>query len=268
MPAITFYRHGLTASFPNMGNPNPPKRGRVTGWSAAAARRNVVFLRSVDERTLSGHGYAITLTVRDCPPSSKAWSDAVVAWCRRQERAGLIRLHWVMEFQRRGVPHLHAAAWYAEPQDLKPVLDWLQVAEAFGVGDKGQHMRPIEGVVGWFQYMAKHCSRSKKHYQRQRDSLPAEWASTGRVWGHRGQWTLVEPEAARVAPETFYRLRRLARQMRIAEARQALPLNSRQVGYLRRILKCSDMKRSAVRPVSEWVTVEQQRQLLEAASRR
>ncbi len=64
MPAITFYRHGLTASIMSKGNPNPPKRGKVVGWSDGAARRNVKFLRSVDERELHGVGWAATLTVK------------------------------------------------------------------------------------------------------------------------------------------------------------------------------------------------------------
>ena len=289
MPEVTFYRHGLTAHKPNrMGNPNPPKRGRAVGWGPGPAKRNVKFLRSVDETALSGEGWAITLTVRDLPETPAAWTAAVKAWIQRQERKWMIRLHWVMEFQRRGVPHLHAAAWYEPrgsaggsagrredartndaPLGLPPghaaTADWVDIAGKFGAGLKGQHARPIEGAVGWFQYMAKHCSRSAKHYQRQRDAMPSAWESSPRVWGHRGDWTLQAPATGEVTPDEFYRLRRLIQQSRLAEARAGLPLNRRQVAYLRRIRKCPDRKRSEVRPVSEWVNEQQQQRLLEAA---
>lgn len=283
MPSITFYRHGLTASIPNMGNPNPPKRGRVVGWSAAAARRNTNFLRSIDERDLGENaiGYALTLTVRQCPPAPADWTRAVNAWVRRQSRGGMKRLHWVMEFQRRGVPHLHAAIWYTLQlpgedgttaatrvigRQIAMVDDWLELAEPFGAGRKGQHWRVIDGPVGWFQYMAKHCSRSKVHYQRQRDAVPAAWASSPRVWGSRGDWPIVEPTTATVSGRTFHRLRRLVRSARLAEARAGLPLNRRQVSLLRRMLKCPEQKLSSVRPVSEWMDEARQRRLLLAAS--
>ena len=44
------------------------KRGEVGGWSEGAARRNVRFLYGIEERELHGDGFAVTLTVRDCPP--------------------------------------------------------------------------------------------------------------------------------------------------------------------------------------------------------
>lgn len=284
MPAITFYRHGLTASIPNMaGNPNPPKRGKVTGWSAGAARRNTNFLRSVDETTLDGYGLAVTLTIRDCPPTAKAWSNLIRAWIERQKRSGMVRLHWVTEFQRRGVPHLHVAVWYpfqiegeSEIESVSRIFlrqtqtvdDWIAIAKDYGAGPKGQKWRKIEGAVGWFQYMAKHCSRSKFHYQRQREALPEGWQTTGRVWGHRGDWTTIDPATADVDQRTFWKLRRLVKRARIAEARQYLPINAKQVGKLRRVLKCSHRPTSEVRPVSEWMSEDKQQALLAAATAR
>jgi hypothetical protein len=96
-------------------------RGKVTGWSPGAARRNVAFLRSVEVEHLDGLGLAATLTVKHCPASPQVWADLVRAWVMRQRRAGMRRLHWVMEFQRRGVPHLHAAIWF-DPDQVKSFL--------------------------------------------------------------------------------------------------------------------------------------------------
>jgi len=280
MPACRLYQHGITASIENMGNPNPPIRGNVTGWSPGAARRNTNFLRSVDETALSGEGCALTLTVAKCPDSPDTWRRLTESWIKRQTRSSyqLIRLHWVMEFQRRGVPHLHCAAWYDSKADdpkqvngqarTKAVIDWLQLAEPIcGAGIKAQYAREIDGAVGWFQYMAKHCSRSHKHYQRQRAQIPASWASCPRVWGHRGDWVTHDPLKVEINHRTFHALRRAVRNMRIAECRSADKVDYRQLSYLRRILKCNEPDKSAVRPVSEWMSINQQSQLLEACHR-
>ena len=47
-----------------MGNPEPPLRGKASGWSKAVARRNNDFLMSVDGAELvdQGEPYAISLT--------------------------------------------------------------------------------------------------------------------------------------------------------------------------------------------------------------
>ena len=323
MPAVTSYRHGLTAYHPNrMGNPNPSKRGLVQGWSPGPAKRNVNFLRSVDERELSGDGWAITLTVRDCPPTPEAWSKVVRAWVERQRRAGMIRLHWVMEFQRRGVPHLHAAAWYEPrgsaggsagrredartndaPQGLPPghaaTVAWVDVAGKYGATLKGQHARQIDGAVGWFQYMAKHCGRSEVHYQRQRDSAPAAWDSSPRVWGHRGVWKLQDPITTELTRRQFFQLRRIVRRRRIARVRRLVPgswselqprmglltrpqLRDAPVGPLghskplrqalrelqraRAMHRCSDRKLSEVRPVNDWFDQDEQLRIFQASS--
>lgn len=272
MPALRLYRHGLTAFMPSfMSNPNPEKRGKVKGWSAKAAQRNANFLRSVDETKLSGIGYAVTLTVRECPPSPKDWNAAVRAWMERQRRAGMKRLHWVMEFQKRGVPHLHAAIWFRENvagalAHVSMLEDWLQIAgDRYGASEKGQHARLITGTVGWFEYMAKHCSRSRKHYQRQREAVPEAWESSPRVWGHRGEWDLVDPTDERLTHPEYWRFRRLVKRARVAEARAGLPLNRRQFGQAKRLLKTPDRKLSEVRGVSEWMSQERQRQFIAAA---
>lgn len=273
------------------------KRGKVTGWSPGAARRNLAFLASVDERHLTGHGFAITLTVRDCPPTHADWAKAQLAWIKRQERAGLIRLHWVMEFQRRGTPHLHAAAWYEADPGQKPLVDWVEITRDLGTGIKGQHARPIEGPVGWFQYLGKHCGRGAAHYQRRQETLPQQWEKSPRVWGHRGDWVLEEPGDAELTDRQYFRLRRRVRSWRVAQARakvpgpgwrwiegelltrpmaRAMPISPtllgadntqlrqrlRNLGYVRAMLKCPDEKLSNCRGVSEWIPQHVQQQLL------
>ncbi|WP_420371837.1 rolling circle replication-associated protein [Nocardioides cynanchi] len=91
----------------------PAKRGEVTGWSAGTVRRHTAWLRSVDTTQLDGIGAAVTLTLLDCPPTSEDWTRLVKVLQQRLRRAGLLRWHWVVEWQRRGVPHLHLAVYAA-----------------------------------------------------------------------------------------------------------------------------------------------------------
>lgn len=286
------------------------KRGKASGWSPGAARRNVAFLRSVDETQLTGHGLACTLTLRTCPPSPEEWSRRLRAWIERQSRRSLIRIHWVMEMQRRCVPHLHAAVWFGDhdqriatpkraaavaaasaslhrsmPMDdaqmvthaAMLVADWCEVFADFEPGPRGQQVRPIEGPIGWFVYMSKHCGRTGKHYQRQRESLPEAWESSPRVWGHRGDFTIVEPARVDLSSSQFYRFRRLVKRWRVSQARRGFESGwpadqlpgfrrmTRELGkptirqqlrhlqFCRSMLRCTDRKLSEVRGVSEWI---------------
>lgn len=68
VPVVTVYRHGARAGVAPMRNShNRGVRGAVTGWSAGATRRNTQFLYSVREDQLTGVGFAVTLTVKECP---------------------------------------------------------------------------------------------------------------------------------------------------------------------------------------------------------
>ncbi|MFO5759614.1 hypothetical protein ACLBQR_30010, partial [Klebsiella pneumoniae] len=115
---------------------------------------------SVRTDQLTGAGVALTLTLRDCPPTADDWHKLRRAWEKRMVRAGMVRLHWVTEWQRRGVPHLHCALWFEDRYDIACAVDhWVAVASAYGAGHRGQHGRIIDGPVGWFQYLAKHAAR-------------------------------------------------------------------------------------------------------------
>ena len=262
MPVLTVYRHGITCGVPPMKNDHMrAKRGEVGGWSEGAARRNVRFLYAIDERKLEEHGYAVTLTVRDCPPTATKWHAMRRAWIRRMERAGMTRLHWVTEWQRRGVPHLHGAIFF--PADMPKavcmetcIAAWLEIAHEFGVGRRGQFVNEITGVVGWFQYLSKHAARGVAHYQRSSENIPAGWKSkTGRMWGHTGEWP--QRMGIRFSLQDqhgdggYFAYRRLARSWRVADARargDAYRLRS-----ARAMLTCNDLALSRVRGVSEWI---------------
>lgn len=243
-------------------------RGEVQGWSHGATRRNTEFLMSVIETRLNGYGVAVTLTVRDCPPTADDWHRLRRAWIERMRRAGMIRLHWVTEWQRRGVPHLHGAIWFPSRElaiAAEPLEAWVEVAGKYGAELRGQHARRIDGPVGWFQYLSKHAARGVKHYQRTSENIPEGWQKkTGRVWGKSGDWPVQEAVRFNLQDHHgdggWFAFRRLVRSWRRADARASG--DRHRIRSARRMLKCSDQGRSRLIGFMEWMPHEVQMALL------
>lgn len=242
-------------------------RGDVGGWSDGATRRNTQFLYSVMEPELHGVGFAVTLTLRDCPPDSDAWSGLRSAFIRRMVRVGMVRLHWVTEWQRRGCPHLHCAIWFpsavldALGQDTlrrKLLGAWLELTgDRYGSSLRGQDAHLITGAVGWFQYVSKHAARGVKHYQRSNDNVPGPWKlKTGRMWGKWGDWPVREKIRFNLQDQYgdggWFAYRRLVRSWRVADARAAGSVN--RVHLAKSMLTCNEPALSRVRGVSEWIS--------------
>lgn len=261
MAIISVYQHGVRMGTPGR-NLNPPKRGKVGGWSSQSARRNTTFLQSVVIDELTGLGFAFTLTVKTCPPTHDDWHKLRRAYFMRLQRAGAIRIHWVTEWQRRGVPHLHGVVYFPDPGDStseyirqhKAVRDsWVPIARTYGALEYGQHVKPIADTLGWLRYMAKHVARGVWHYQRSPENIPAEWKQkTGRVWGHWGEWPTRDAMKFEVPREDGFRYRRLIRSWAIAEARSDKYVNGRNIRASRSMLKCNLRELSEVRGVGQW----------------
>lgn len=263
MPVLTLYRHGGTGGCPPSNSVQVKhERGDCSGWSDKSTRSNRLFLYSVDERQLQDSGWALSLTLRDCPDSSDDWHRIRNAFIRRLRRLGMVRLHWLTEWQRRGCPHLHAAVWFAPGVHPGAILSaWLGVAGAFGAQPQSQHVTPISDAVGWFQYLSKHAVRGLKHYQRSASSIPAGWQKTGRMWGRWGSWATVEGIRISVDLPGYHRYRRIVRSWRIADARASgCP---RRIRSARRMLHCTRPGLSAVRGVAEWLGIEDQLNILD-----
>ena len=113
MPTVKLYHHGATGGVaPTKNTHERSIRGDVEGWTASSTRSNTRFLYSVEHEKLYGIGFALSLTIRDCPESHDQWHKIRRAFLMRLSRMGLIRCHWLTEWQRRGCPHLHAAVWF------------------------------------------------------------------------------------------------------------------------------------------------------------
>lgn len=219
---------GVKASRGAGGNKAPDKRGKATGWSEGAARRNRDFLMSVDGDALAdrsqGEPYALSLTFgRDEIVSPMRLRQSREAFFKRLRALGMIRLHWLVEFQRDGTPHLHMLVympWDALEERVAGAIReaWLQASAFSGSAVSGQHVVPVGHLKGWKQYLAKHGIRGVRHYQRQ---MPEGWEAPGRMWGKLGEWPTWSV-ALEVDDDTFFRLRRALRAYRIATARQEL----------------------------------------------
>lgn len=290
---VKVYRSGVTAgTYSGKTGGAVGKRSQVIGWSKAAARRNTQFLYSIDPDRLTGVGLAVTLTLRDCPPDAEAWQNLRTNWVKRMRRLGMLRCHWVTEWQRRGVPHLHGAIFFPDPRPadeerarcalrwgdrmdqtywdypaiytLKDAVirHWLAAASEWRAGPRGQQVDTIDGFKGWALYLARHASRGVNHYQRTPDAVPDGWKSTGRLWGYVGEWPRDDALSFELSDAGWYAFRRLVRSWVIADARSRLRAAQtprqirdarRSLGYARRLLHSNNPDLSPVRGVSEWI---------------
>lgn len=255
---LTVQPHGCKLGTAGRGSHEnlPPERTEIGGWSAHAIRRNNDFLRSVDYAGLEHlTGFAFTGTVRDCPPTSDEWHRVLRAFWRRLKRSGVVLIHWVIEWQRRGVPHVHCSLFFDDP-DFDAVAaiipHWVALTGKWGSGPFGQHLTQIHDSLGWAQYTSKHAQRGLGHYQRSPENIPPQWlGKTGRMWGKWGEWPIIEPMRFNVPDDVFYRLRRSLRGWRKADARAS---GCRfRIRSARRMLQCADPALSAVRGCSEWM---------------
>lgn len=240
------------------------KRGDCQGWTLKAARANTAFLRSVPLSGLTGVGITFTLTLRDCPPTHDDWKRLREAFFVRLRRAGFIRVHWVTEWQRRGVPHLHGVAYFPahdHPWGQFIISTWVQLASSYGCSARAQHWNYIHDVVGWLKYLAKHAARGAGHYQRSAESVPEGWQKTGRIWGHLGQWDTRDPMRFGLEETGFFAFRRLCRGYRVADSRASG--DTFRIRSARRMLQSSDKALCRVRGVSEWIPEHVQVQMMD-----
>lgn len=253
MPVIRSYHHGSTfGTPPTVNNHKRAKRGDVGGWSASSTRSNTRFLYSIREDGLSGWGGAYTLTLRECPPSHEDWHRMRDSFFKRLRRLGMIRAHWVTEWQRRGVPHLHCAVWFESPSvTSEPLFHWWKVSQKYGSSLQAQHWAEIKDSIGWFKYLSKHASRGLSHYQRSSENIPDGWKKTGRMWGNMGEWPRDEALEFHCPNETYFPLRRIIRGLCKSDARASGDI--RRIKHTRSMLTCHNKDLSQVRGISEWV---------------
>lgn len=230
MTTVTILNGAITVAYePFMRAIPSGARGETQGWSSQVVGRLRHWLSSIDGEHLQGVGYAFTLTLKSLP-TEPAWAAMRKRLMDNLRDRGAIRVHWVTEWQQRGVPHLHGVAYF--PDDCPAVrIDsqgkrktfyrgkwlvarsatsaawwggnrwedeilwmWLigcKAGQRYGAQSVGQHIETIRQIGGWLIYLAKHAGRGVYHYQR--SGKPHGWDKTGRMWGKGGDWPLVAP---------------------------------------------------------------------------
>ena len=258
MPIISVYQHGSTSGTPPMRNDHDrAKRQNCKGWSPKTARSNTAFLRSVVLDDLNGIGFAFTLTLKNCPETHADWHKLRRSMELRLRRMGMLRIHWVTEWQRRGVPHLHGVVYFPESIENghripSAIIDhWLSAGLKYSCRPQSQNVKPITDSLGWLKYLAKHASRGAHHYQRASENIPKGWENTGRMWGKVGTWPTAEPMKFELTREGNFSYRRVLRNYRISLARNEG--NPRSITAARSMLKSNTRNHSEVRGTSAWV---------------
>ena len=272
---VKVYPNGLTAGVTPSHHVTPSGlKADVSGWSLNSSRSNTRFLYSVRAADLTGFGLALSLTVRDCPETHEDWKKCREALLAQMRRLGMIRLHWLTEWQRRGVPHMHAAVWFPDPgADLSDEDDaelerqrlaltilaaWLRITAPYRSLQGSQTVARITDELGWLKYLSKHAARGAAHYQRAAAGIPKGWQKTGRMWGHRGDWPTDAPVSVDlVGWITWFRFRRICRSYRLSQTRPRFSSRAKvrphAVKAARRMLRCTDGNVAAFRGVSGWI---------------
>lgn len=220
------------------------KRTDISGWSQSSARRHTSWVHSVDATELKNlHGYAITLTLPNCPPTPLAFDKMRCSWEARLKRyaedrgLGHVLVHWVKEMTKKCVPHLHYAVYFEKSISVEQqnalVMHWVDVVQNQGYEARrvGQDIKEIWGLSGWHKYQSKHLTRTMNHVQR--EQLPEQWQNkSGRMWGYSGKWPIYEPIVIRTTADIYNRHRLELRKFVVEKAQQEVEeLESRTLRY-------------------------------------
>lgn len=184
----------------------PARRGKITGFSAAARKRLIELLASLNRKRLDRLPLFVTLTYpRVWPDEPTVWKRHLDTWLKRLERKyERTAVIWKLEFQSRGAPHFHLLVFGPRWIDAKWLSrSWYQVVDSGDInhlkaGTKVERIRSWKGVMFYAsKYLAKKTD----------ERLPG---MVGRYWGILNRDML--PFDLIELPLTFgqfFRLRRL-----------------------------------------------------------
>lgn len=161
----------------NRGNPNPPKRSTVKGFSRAARRRMARKLATLGEAV----PIFVTLTYgAEWSRNPEDWKRHLDTWLKCLGRAyPEISGIWRLEPQKRGAPHYHLLLYGGRIDKAWLSESWARCSEDespehVAAGTNVQAIRSSNGAA-WYcsKYMAKAVS----------DELSKEWRQVGKWWG-------------------------------------------------------------------------------------
>ena len=214
------------------------KRGNLKGWTKASKRSHDRFMLSIDVEKLPPYALIATLTVRNCPPTAAYWAKVLRRFEARMRRRGMVIGSYVVEMQRRRVPHCHCIVMFFDhPPDAEACVDcWLESAGEYGAGRKAQRVESVKSMVAALRYQRTHLHKGLSHWQRHWASYPPGWLAQGKMgkaWGKWGDWKpYLLPETREVLDEgEWFRRRRVMRRQQIATIRSKLLKLDREWGF-------------------------------------
>jgi len=187
---VSLYRHGFHQTPPKVqigvcpvsglpiygtgrkAGPSRGKRGRIEGFSSAAAGRLRHWL--LTQHRKGGQMWDVTLTIPG-EVIPEEWDTLKRRIFKRWERGGFAVV-WRVELQKRGTPHLHCVVWTPGEMPLEKRNALLYVAwweclpaeKRFSAGawKHAAHVKgpytDIEQSPKWLAYVAAHASKRKK----------------------------------------------------------------------------------------------------------
>jgi hypothetical protein len=157
-------------------------RGIIVGFSAAARKRMIEMMASINRTRVRFMPIMVTLTYPAVwPTEPKVWKEHLDAWLKRLERqyVGLSAI-WKLEFQSRGAPHFHllvfGTRWLSHQWCARA---WYEVVDS---GDErhleaGVEVKRVRSWRGVMSYASKYLAKKTT------ENLPG---MVGRFWGvHR-----------------------------------------------------------------------------------
>ena len=169
---------------PSRGNPNPPKRGKVKGFSKASRRRMIKTCARL------GNAVPIFLTLtygKRYPSDPKQWKRHLDTFGKRLVRYNPnLSAIWRLEPQKRGAPHYHLLIYQSNGKAPFVPKKWIAKAwsEVLGSYSDSKHLvagtriESLDSSRGAAFYVSKYCAKLPED-----DDFPEEWKKAGRLWG-------------------------------------------------------------------------------------
>lgn len=173
----------LAVDMPNKrGNPTPPLRGEIKGYSASSRKRQL--------QTVSRAGNAVPVFVtmtygEKFPDDPSDWKRHLDKFFKRLKRKHPdYSALWRLEPQERGAPHFHLLVYQSSGK--RPFLPWQWVANSWAEASEdvspehiaaGTRVEALRSARGAAFYVAKYLAKLPEGEER------PEWAKVGRHWG-------------------------------------------------------------------------------------
>ena len=169
---------------PSRGNPNPPIRSEIKGFSKASRKR------MIQQCAKMGGAVPVFLTLTygsKYPADPSMWKRHLDSFGKRLVRYDPnLSAIWRLEPQKRGAPHYHLLIYHTNGKAPFVPKKWVAKAWSAVLGDysdanhlaAGTRIESLRTSRGAAFYVAKYCAKLPDD-----EDFPKEWDRAGRLWG-------------------------------------------------------------------------------------